>query len=114
MADPVTAKKTTKMAASSKELKEYPFMQVFKDKLFVPLIQEVQKLKEPISQEGVMYSEIIALFQYIDSSIGDIRDNSTGRDYNLKSKDSHEFFGSDLTTLLYRIMNKLCYQMSSK
>lgn len=114
MADNARAEKLPKTGASSDKHNDISVMKVFKDKMFNALIQEVQKLKEPISQEGYMYSEIVALFQFIDSNIGDIRHNSTGRDYNLNSADSRAFFGSEVTSLLYRIMNKLCYAMSSK
>ena len=89
-------------------------MQIFKDPAFNTLLLQVQKLKTPIAQEGELYSEVISFFKYVTLSMGVIRHNTTGRKYILKSKDSDEFFGTEMTQLLYQIVNKCCYQMSSK
>ena len=101
-------------ATTTKETKDNQIMQVFRDKAFTPLLLQVKKLRDPIAQEGELYNEVLTFFKYVCSSMGDIRHNSTGREYTLKSKESHGFFGSELTQLLYRIVNKCCYQMSSK
>ena len=102
------------MATLSTDAKDNQIMQIFKDKAFNVLLLQVQKLKTPIIQEGDLYLEVISFFKYVSQSIGDIRHNSTGRDYSLKSKESIEFFGDELTQLLYQILNKCCYRMSSK
>ena len=89
-------------------------MQVFKDKAFTPLLQQVLQLTIPIQQQGILFNEVISFFQYVDAGIGTIRHKSTGRDYNLKSQESEQVFGTTLTQLLYKILNKCCYHMSSK
>ena len=102
------------MATLSTDAKDKQIMQIFKDKAFNVLLLQVQKLKTPIIQEGDLYLEVISFFKYVSQSIGDIRHNSTGREYSLKSKESIEFFGDELTQLLYQIVIKCCYRMSSK
>ena len=102
------------MATLITDVKDNQIMQIFKDKAFNALLTQVQKLKTPITPEGGLYSEVLSFFKYVSTSIGVIRHNSTGRDYTLKSKESIEFFGAELTQLIYQIMNKCCYQMSSK
>ena len=102
------------MATLSTDAKDNQIMQIFKDKAFNVLLLQVQKLKTPIIQEGDLYLDVISFFKYVSQSIGDIRHNSTGREYSLKSKESIEFFGDELTQLLYQIVNKCCYRMSSK
>jgi hypothetical protein len=102
------------METRKTDAKENQIMQIFKDPAFHTLLLQVQKLKTPIALEGELYLEVISFFKYVSLSIGVIRHNSTGRDYSLKSKESIEFFGGELTQLLYQIVNKCCYQMSSK
>ena len=102
------------MATLKTDAKENQIMQIFKEPAFTTLLLQVQKLKTPIAQEGELYMEIISFFKYVSLSIGVIRHNTTGRKYILKSKESDEFFGTEMTQLLYQIVNKCCYQMSSK
>ena len=102
------------MATLKTDAKENQIMQIFKEPAFNTLLLQVQKLKTPIAQEGELYLEVISFFKYVSLSIGVIRHNTTGRKYILKSKESDEFFGTEMTQLLYQIVNKCCYQMSSK
>ena len=106
--------KTSKMTTTDKNKSENPYMQVFKDPKFKTIFLEVHKLENPIAQEGTLYDEVILFLTNVDVVIGEIRHNSTGREYNLNSKESKEFFGDTFTQLLYKILNKCCYQMSSK
>ena len=80
------------MATMSTDAKDNQIMQIFKDKAFNVLLQQVQKLKTPITPEGDLYLEVLSFFKYVSLGIGVIRHNSTGREYTLKSKESIEFF----------------------
>jgi hypothetical protein len=102
------------MSTQSKDAKDNQIMQIFKDKAFFGLLQQIQQLKTPIAQEGELYLEVLSFFKYVLQSMGVIRHNSTGREYSLKSKESDEFFGTEMTQVLYQIVKKCCYQMSSK
>jgi hypothetical protein len=102
------------MSTQSKDAKDNQIMQIFKDKTFNGLLQQIQQLKTPIAQEGELYLKVLSFFKYVLQSMGVIRHNTTGRKYILRSKESDEFFGTEMTQLLYQIVNKCCYQMSSK
>ena len=101
---------------SQKErVKEPPIMRVFNVKgEYKELLEAVKEFKQPINFDSSQTKTIVRFFEFASSKIPEIRNSSTGREYELQSKEANQLFGETLARSMYLTMNKLTSLMTCK
>ena len=90
-------------------------MRVFNAKgEYKDLLEAVKEFKHPIDFNSSQTETIIRFFEYATSKIPEIRNISTGREYELQSLEANRMFGETLAKSMYVNMNKLTYLMTCK
>lgn len=90
-------------------------MRVFNAKgEYKELLEAVKEFKHPIDFNSAQTLTIIRFFEFASSKIPEIRNTSTGREYEMQSKEANGFFGETLARLMYVTMNKVTYLMTCK
>lgn len=78
-------------------VKDHPIMRVFNAKgEFKDLFDAVMLFKDPIDSNSYQTKIIIKFFEFAASQIPEIRSASTGREYELHSREAIEIFGASL------------------
>jgi len=89
-------------------------MKLFTDPKFNALLTEVRKLVHPIELQDELTVEVITFLKYVDLTMEEVRDKSTGREHKIKSVEATNMFGTVIPQILYKILNKFVAQMTSK
>ena len=96
-------------------VKEHPIMRVSNAKgELKELFDAVIVFKDPIDSKSPQTKIIIKFFEFAASQIPEIRNTSTGREYELHSREAIEIFGVALADSMYKAMNKVTYLMTCK
>jgi len=96
-------------------IEKHTIMRVFNAKGdYKDLLEAVKEFKHPIDFNSSQTETIIRFFEYATSKIPEIRNISTGREYELQSLEANRMFGETLAKSMYVTMNKLTYLMTCK
>ena len=96
--------------------KERPLiMRVFNAKgEYKELLEAVKEFKHPIDFDSAQTLTIVRFFEFALSKIPEVRNTSTGREYELQSNEANRYFGETLGRSMYVTMNKVTYLMTCK
>ena len=96
-------------------IEKHTIMRVFNAKgEYKDLLEAVKEFRHPIDFNSTNTQTIIRFFEFASSKIPEIRNISTGREYELQSNEAIRMFGETLARSMYVTMNELTYLMTCK
>jgi len=96
-------------------IEKHTIMRVFNAKgVYKDLLEAVKDFRHPIDFDSSKTQTVIRFFEFASTKIPEIRNISTGREYELQSIEAIRMFCEPLARSMYVTMNKLTYLMTCK
>jgi hypothetical protein len=103
------------MSQKAGVIEKHTIMRVFNAKgVYKDLLEAVKEFRHPIEFNSSQTQTVIRFFDFASTKIPEIRNVSTGREYELQSIEAIRMFGEPLARSMYVTMNKLTYLMTCK